>query len=444
MTEAGDLLMCGRGRFGRLGLGEEDKRKTPTPRAVFDGEAVLMVACGRAHTAVATEGGGVYTFGDGQDGLLGHGDFEDQLVPRRVAAEGFNDERVVMLAVRETHMVALSEEGHVFTWGAGDDGQLGHGDGEDQLVPRQVEPERFGGERVVFVAAGGDHTVAVTAGGRLYTWGDGHQGQLGHGSQTKGRDYYRQTPTLVWAGAFGGSAVMMAACGEKFTLVVTRDLTLWACGCGYDGQLGLSRAHIEGMTHAFKRVRSARFGEARIVAAAAGKNHSTAVTEDGALWTWGLGNHGQLGYFVDKTKPVPTLVAKAVLRGRQYPIPRIGRCRALSSEHALAFAMGMHGRLGAASPVQCLAGEIGLLRMIVGWCRKWVGGVAGREEGVVRLLGGGQMLDSVRDLADLPWDMAGPYAGSKEEESKGSGSWDWNQSGSEESEEVSVRFMRFP
>ena len=54
------------------------------------------------------------------------------------------------------------------------------------------------------------------------------------------------------------------------------------------------------------------------------------------------------------------------------------------------------------------------------------------------------MLDSVRDLADLPWDMAGPYAGSKEEESKGSGSWDWNQSGSEESEEVSVRFMRFP
>ena len=48
VTEAGDLLMCGRGRHGRLGLGDKEDRTTPTrmARAVFDGEAVLMVACG--------------------------------------------------------------------------------------------------------------------------------------------------------------------------------------------------------------------------------------------------------------------------------------------------------------------------------------------------------------------------------------------------------------
>ena len=65
VTEAGDLLMCGWGEDGRLGLGDEEDRATPTlvARAVFDGEAVLMVACGEEHTVVATEGGGVYTFG---------------------------------------------------------------------------------------------------------------------------------------------------------------------------------------------------------------------------------------------------------------------------------------------------------------------------------------------------------------------------------------------
>ena len=54
VTEAGDLLMCGKGEYGRLGLGEEEERTTPTrvARAVFDGEAVLMVACEFAHTAV--------------------------------------------------------------------------------------------------------------------------------------------------------------------------------------------------------------------------------------------------------------------------------------------------------------------------------------------------------------------------------------------------------
>ena len=121
VTEDGDLLMCGNGLWGRLGLGDEHKRTTPTlvGRAVFDGEAVLMVACGRDHTAVVTEGGGVYTFGSGFYGTTGHGDREDQLVPRRMPAAGFNGERVVMVAGGDVHTVALSEAGHVFTWGYG-------------------------------------------------------------------------------------------------------------------------------------------------------------------------------------------------------------------------------------------------------------------------------------------------------------------------------------
>ena len=68
----------------------------------------------------------------------------------------------------------------MYTWGDGGFGQLGHNDRNSHRAPRQVEPGRFGGERVLFVAAGGNLTVAVTAGGRLYTWGAGGKGQLGH------------------------------------------------------------------------------------------------------------------------------------------------------------------------------------------------------------------------------------------------------------------------
>ena len=100
VTDAGDLLMCGGGFLGRLGLGDEGDRTTPTlvGRALFDGDAVLMVACGGSHSASVTEGGGVYTFGGGDCGQLGHGDEENQLAPRRVPAAGFNGERVVMVA----------------------------------------------------------------------------------------------------------------------------------------------------------------------------------------------------------------------------------------------------------------------------------------------------------------------------------------------------------
>ena len=188
VTEGGDLLMCGYGGCGWLGLGDEDDRVTPTlvARAVFDGEAVLMVACGESHTATVTEDGGVYTCGLGKDGRLGHGNEEDQFVPRRVPAARFNDEQVVMLAAGGAHTVALSDVGHVFTWGLGWHGQLGHNDRENQRAPRQVDPGWFGDEKVVFVGGGGFLTVAVTARGRLYTWGYGGAGELGHGDTDRG------------------------------------------------------------------------------------------------------------------------------------------------------------------------------------------------------------------------------------------------------------------
>ena len=238
VTDAGDLLMCGAGQFGRLGLGDENDRRilTPVERALFDGDAV-MVACGCVHTAVVTEDGGVYTFGCGKGGRLGHGDEENQLTPRRVPAAAFNCERVVMVAAGEMHTVALNEGGHSYTWGFGNSGQLGHNRVERERAPRQVDPRRLGGEKAVFVAAGGLHTVAVTAGGRLYSLGHGAYGRLGHGDLGN-----RLVPTQVGAGVFGGSAVVMAACGYYHTLVVTHDGAPWACGLGGNGELGLNDA----------------------------------------------------------------------------------------------------------------------------------------------------------------------------------------------------------
>ena len=405
VTDAGDLLMCGLGGAGQLGLGNAFNQTRPVlvERALFDDDAVLMVACGDEHTAALTEGGGVYTFGLGEDGQLGHGDTEDQLAPRRVPAAGFNGERVVMVAAGRMHTAALSEAGHVYTWGDGGVGQLGHDDWNSHRAPRRVEPGRFGGERVVFVAAGGNQTVAVTAGGRLYTWGYGGHGRLGHGDTGN-----RLVPTLVGAGAFGGSAVVMAACGDQHTLVVTCDGALWACGCGEDGRLGLG--YLMANRRAFERVGVGQFGGARIVAAAAGGAHSVALSEHGALWTWGDGTEGRLGHGDEDDWRVPTLVARAGLGGGQ-----IGRCRALPAEHALAFAMGTHGRLGggggassfaplgveglpmvpaptlqgtaAASP--CLSLKDELVGMIVRLSVSWPAGSAGEQEGVVRLLGGG-------------------------------------------------------
>ena len=72
-------------------------------------------------------------------------------------------------------------EGRVLAFGYGCDGQLGHGGNAPEMVPRMVEG--LVGVQVTQVAAGGSHTVICTSEGRVWTFGDGSYGQLGHGGK---------------------------------------------------------------------------------------------------------------------------------------------------------------------------------------------------------------------------------------------------------------------
>ena len=81
------------------------------------------------------------------------------------------------LCRRESHSLALTADGSVWSWGSGDYGKLGHGDEQRQLLPKKVEA--LAGQRVVAVSAGGHHSIARTVDGAVLTWGE--RGCLGHG-----------------------------------------------------------------------------------------------------------------------------------------------------------------------------------------------------------------------------------------------------------------------
>ena len=245
-------------------------------------------------------------------------------------------------------------------------------DEEDTRVPLDLQDNP-----VTFIAAGCLHTAAVTAHGSLFTWGEGKSGNLGHGDGKP-----RLVPTLVPGNSFGGAKAIMAACGDDNTMVVTDDGGLWSCGI----------CHREGMTvdmelNDFFGFVQVRFpgDAARIVTVTAGSDHTMALDADGMVWTWGSGNMGELGHGDNKTRWAPTRLTAAGLGDT-----RIGRYQARPVEGVLAIAMGTHPRLGAQSPLYALAGEVGLWGVILGFCRdwRWVPGAAGRNEGLVKLLGG--------------------------------------------------------
>lgn len=94
-----------------------------------------MVVAGASHSFALTADGALYSWGAGQCGRLGHGDESKQLLPTRVDA--LSSVKVVSVSGGAFHSVAADERGDVYGWGEGDGASLGLQLTQDQLKPRQ-------------------------------------------------------------------------------------------------------------------------------------------------------------------------------------------------------------------------------------------------------------------------------------------------------------------
>ena len=232
IDDEGRLSSCGKAENwtpGLLGHSEGVTRlNTPTrfPSTLGD-ERAVSVAAGRYHSLALTAGGAVFTWGDGDYGKLGHGDEQNQLLPKTV--EAFAGRRVVAVSAGAYHSLAVTADGAVWSWGWGDYGRLGHGDTQDQLLPKKVEA--LASQRVVAVSAGRDHSFAITADGAVWSWGWGYSGRLGHGDEET-----QLLPKKIEA--FAGRRVVAVSAGARLSLALTADGAAWSWGGGAFGKLG--------------------------------------------------------------------------------------------------------------------------------------------------------------------------------------------------------------
>ena len=167
------LLACGRGGYGELGNGTREHQRMPGPVSglaeALEGARVVMVAGGRGHSAASTSEGEVMTWGNGAFGRLGHGDQQERMRPAKLGREVFGGSAVMMVSCGGRHTMAVTEVGRLFTFGYGYNGQLGHGDRQHRNVPVEVGGARFRGARIVYAAAGCFHSGVVTSEGGVWT-----------------------------------------------------------------------------------------------------------------------------------------------------------------------------------------------------------------------------------------------------------------------------------
>jgi alpha-tubulin suppressor-like RCC1 family protein len=192
--------------------------------------------------------------------------------------------KLMAVACGAAHAAAVTEDGGLWAWGAGDHAQLGLTSLEHRQEPTFVGGLKKFATSFVMLAACWNHSAALAADGAVWTWGNGRYGALGLGDEQA-----TSTPTRLGKEAFGGSAAVMVACGRFHTMVATVDGRLWTFGRGGEGRLGHCHDTLDKLIPTL--VLALRDGGAKIVMVAAGAAHSIGLTADGDVYTWGHGRY---------------------------------------------------------------------------------------------------------------------------------------------------------
>lgn len=306
VSRQGEVFCWGEESGGRLGHGVDADVPHPQLVETLANTNIEYVACGEYHTCAVTLSGDIYTWGDGTRsfGLLGQGNDFSQWMPRRIhLSEGI---RISSVSCGPWHTALVTSAGHLFTFGDGTFGALGHGDKASASFPKEVESLK--GLKTVRVACGVWHTAAVVevimgysdantcSSGKLFTWGDGDKGRLGHGDKEQ-----KLVPTCV--AALVDYDFRQVACGHSLTVALTTSGHVYTMGSTVYGQLGDPHA-----TGQHPLLVEGKLWEAFVDEIACGSHHVAVLTHKTEVYTWGKGANGRLGHGDVQDRHTPTLV----------------------------------------------------------------------------------------------------------------------------------------
>ncbi|KAF5898051.1 putative E3 ubiquitin-protein ligase HERC3, partial [Clarias magur] len=181
LSKDGQLFTWGQNSSGQLGLGKgEPSSLSPQPLKSLCGIPLAQISAGGDHSFALSLSGAVFGWGRNGAGQLGLNDEQDRAVPCHI--KFLRSQKVVYISCGEEHTAALTKDGGLFTFGNGSRGQLGHDSTNNEPLPRRVL--ELMGTEVSQIACGRHHTLAfVPSTCLVYAFGCNAQGQLGLGTR---------------------------------------------------------------------------------------------------------------------------------------------------------------------------------------------------------------------------------------------------------------------
>jgi alpha-tubulin suppressor-like RCC1 family protein len=264
-------------------------RCSTEPRRIVDDIGFVAIAAGHDHTCALTADGRPYCWGRNVyvpiDLTTGQG-----IATRPVAIP--TDLRFVDIAAGDDHTCAITAEGEGYCWGANHSGQLGTGPVGGEWLSHSDTPARVAGDiTFAMIRAGRVHTCGIDTEGAAYCWGMDFYGEVGRGFW---EIESQPTPFRV----VGDHVFASIGGGQRFTCALDPAGQAWCWGHGHIGELGTLDVAICG--DFFMDVRCSPWPvpvatQQRFSALASGAVHSCGITAGGTAHCWGDYGQGQLG-----------------------------------------------------------------------------------------------------------------------------------------------------
>ncbi|CAO2171662.1 unnamed protein product [Urochloa humidicola] len=312
LTSDGEVFTWGRGTHGQLGHGNLDNIPHPKFVKFLENHIVTCVSAGWNHSGFATDSGQLFMCGDGSFGQLGTGDNHSTILPFEVAH--FTRRHVEKLALGMRHSLVLLKDNSVYGFGSARRGQVGKCASRNEKmhnVPRLIDG--FTDVKIVNVYANGDHSAALDEHSHLYIWGRALIGEHDNDQPQV------VLPSLsVSQVALGWHYAVVLSAGELFTIGVYRhqkcDPPVPRNVVGQQSNTSATSSCHDGSSLSSLEKIPCIDGE-KVAQIASGTEHSAFVTDKGTVFTWGWGEHGQLGLGDTSDQVVPQRVKVAASPG---------------------------------------------------------------------------------------------------------------------------------
>jgi alpha-tubulin suppressor-like RCC1 family protein len=291
----GKLWATGYSGYGQLGLGNTNSQNSfqlVTFTGLSPNAKITSIAAGETYSLALDSNGQIWAAGENEYGQLGLGDNIDRNSFRPVTIPDLAPTaKIISIAAGGYHSIALDSNGKLWATGSNGNGRLGLGYNIDQNEFKPVAINGLSSSTNISIAAGGYHSLALDSNGQIWATGSNYWGQLGLGDEDA-YSFFTQVPSLP-------DYFVSIAANDQHSLALDNNGQIWAAGQNVYGRLGLGSSNNYDIRYftSFQPVIIPDLASsgAKIVYIAAGGDHSLALDGNGQIWATGYNTVGQLG-----------------------------------------------------------------------------------------------------------------------------------------------------